>query len=332
VAAGFLLLAQPLLAAGAETLTVDPNNASCGDPSNDTYCSIQNAIDSASPGAVIRISAGEFDLWGEALQIDKDLILRGAGADKTILDGGGDNPRPLITISESVSVEISGLNLINRVRSGSRDMGPGAIDHNGDDLRINDVFMRDNQGGWGGAVRLRSEFGEIEFKNVVIENNSAFAGAGIAFYDGPGAKLTITNSTIRKNSAVFSGGAIFLRDLSELEMVSVNLTENRTGNTGGGMHVFSQTSNTQVSIDDSKITGNISGGTGGISVMGDDVQIKLERTILSSNTSEDDPAKSDCSAGREGMFVSKGNNRIGIGDGCLLQSAGGDFVGSVRTP
>jgi len=322
---------SPWLAIASDTLLVNPSNTRCGEPSVSVFCSIQGVIDMAPLGATIHIDAGEYDLWGEALIVEKSLTLQGAGPIKTILDGGGDSPEPLITIAESAeTVVIQGMSLVNRIRSGSRDMGPGAIDHIGGNLTVSNVVMRDNQGGWGGAVRIRSEFGEFSFDQVTIENNSSFAGAAIAVYDGPGARLEIKNSKFSNNSAVFSGGAMFFRDLSEIELNNLELTKNRSGNTGGAIHVFTQTTSTEMNIFDSKITENISGSTGGISVMGDEVQVTLERTILSGNTSEDDPVESDCSADREGMFVSKGNNRIGIGDGCLFDTSESDIVGTMN--
>lgn len=81
VAAGALTLAPA--AASAGTLTVDDDRAQC--PSA-PYTSIQSAVDAAQPGDVVAICGG---LYAEgrgtpgtnALTIDKDLTLRGVGAD-----------------------------------------------------------------------------------------------------------------------------------------------------------------------------------------------------------------------------------------------------------
>ncbi len=316
-----------------DALRVDPENRKCGNSLVSVFCTIQNAIDAAPSNSTINIAPGKYDFWGDALTIDKSLALYGAGSDKTILDGGGDNPESLINISPSAeTVTIRSMTLMNRIRSGSREMGPGAIDHSGGDLMVSDLVMRENQGGWGGAVRIRSEFGEIIFEDVTIEKNTAFTGAAISFYDGPGARLEIRNSKFSNNSAVFSGGALFCRDLGEMELVNVELSGNRTGNTGGAVHVFAQTTSTNIKIMDSKITKNISGSTGGISATGDGIQIILENTELLGNVSEENAEKSDCGSDAEGVFISKGNNRIGVGDGCHFTSTGKDIVGSRKKP
>ena len=100
-------------------LRVDPQSAGCSDATGTPYCSIQSAIEGAASGTTVELAPGNYDLWGESLSIEKDLNLRGAGADKTVLDGGGQHPEPLITISKRADeVHIGSLSIVNRIRTG----------------------------------------------------------------------------------------------------------------------------------------------------------------------------------------------------------------------
>ncbi|MGI9302368.1 MAG: hypothetical protein ACR2RB_06630, partial [Gammaproteobacteria bacterium] len=313
----------------AGALRVDPHAPGCGDGSGDVYCAIQSAIDAASPDATIEIAAGTINLWGEALIVNKSLTLRGAGAAVTVLDGGGQDPQPIVSITaEAESVQLYGLSLVNRIRSGSAQMGAGAIDHQGGDLTVADVEIRDNQGGWGGAVRIRSEFGAISFTRVAISDNTGFTGGAIAFYDGPGASLEISSSELRNNSAIFSGGGLFLRDVGEISLKKVVISGNRTGNTGGGIHMFSQTSGCTLALSYTTISGNASRLTGGISVTGEDVEVVLDHVMIAGNKSDEEPALADCSGGGLDTFRSLGANRIGVSDGCRFPREKDDAVGT----
>ncbi len=113
-------------ALAAETLRVDAQAGNCSDTGGASYCHIQAAIDQASPGATVEIAAGVYELWGESLFIDKSLTLRGAGADRTVLDGNGRHPGPLISIADTAAdVSIRALTLTNRMRIVSPTAGAG---------------------------------------------------------------------------------------------------------------------------------------------------------------------------------------------------------------
>ncbi len=121
----------------SEVVLVDIEASNCSDTGGAPYCHIQAAIDRASPGATVEIAAGVYELWGESLSIDKSLTLRGAGADRTIIDGNGKHPGPLISIADTApDVGIRALRLVNRARIVSTRAGAGGIDTRGDDIEI----------------------------------------------------------------------------------------------------------------------------------------------------------------------------------------------------
>ncbi len=326
----------PWLCPGAlasETLRVDAQSGTCSDTAGAPYCRIQAAIDRAPPGATVEIAAGVYELWGESLSIDKSLTLKGAGADRTILDGNGRHPGPLISIADTAAdVAIRALTLRNRMRIVSPAAGAGGIDHFGQRLTIANTTIHGNLGGMGGALHAGTDFGSVILENVTLTENDALVGGAIDFRDAPDAQLEITGSSILNNSAIFTGGGVFVRDVGTVTLTNVTLRGNKGGNRGGGIFLVSQNEAGHMELRDSKVTGNWSKGGGGIDTNGDEIEIRLKNVVLAGNSSQSNPADSDCRAESENAFVSLGGNLIGNGDGCRFQPAEGDTVGTTTSP
>jgi len=321
------------VALASESLKVDIEASDCSDASGDPYCRIQAAIDRASPGATVEISAGVYELWGESLSIDKSLTLRGAGADRTIIDGNGKHPGPIISISNTASdVYIRGLKLVNRTRIVSTRAGAGGIDHFGQRLTIADTTIHGNQGGMGGALHAGTDFGSVSLENVTFSGNYALVGGAIDFRDAPDARLEIANSNILDNFAIFTGGGVFVRDVGVVILENVTLTGNESGNRGGGIYLVSENEAGDLELRDSVITGNWSKGSGGVDTSGDDIEVRLKGVVLAGNTSQNNPERSDCWAESRGIFRSLGGNLLGNGDGCGLQPADADSIGTTSAP
>lgn len=318
---------------GSDVLNVDREAADCSDTTGTPYCHIQAAIDRAAPGATVQIAPGVYELWGESLSIERSLTLLGSGADRTVIDGHGRHPGPIISIDESAAdVDIRALTLINRARIVSTTAGAGGIDHFGLHLTVADAVIRDNQGGMGGALHAGTEFGSVRLENVTVSDNTALVGGGIDFRDAPDARLEIVDSRIRNNSAVFTGGGVFIRDVGAVTMTNVSLLGNESGNQGGGIYLVSQVEAGDLAIRDSTISGNWSKGSGGIATSGDDIEVRLGGVVLAGNTSQGDSRRNDCGADSEGVFESIGGNLVGNGDGCRFQRAEGDAVGTTAAP
>ncbi len=260
-----------------------------------SFCSIQAAIDAAAEGDVISIVAGDFDLWQESLSISKSITLQGAGSGDTRLLGEGKSPSALLTITENAqSVLLRGLSLQDRIVTGSSTMGPGALDHRGSDLILEDVSFINNRGGWGGAVRIQTLFGSVTFENCLFEANYGFAGAAIAAYDGSALELSITDSVFKNNNAVFSGGALLTRDAADVLLSNVTMENNSSGNTGGAAHFFTDTGESSVRITNSHISRNKASKSGGVSTAGSAVSVSIDGTSFSGNQSHDSPKPADC--------------------------------------
>ena len=157
---------------------------------------IQAAIDVAHSGETINVNPG---VYYENPVIDKNLILKGAGADKTIVDGSkpiASSAASVFTVNPGVNAQLSGMTIQG---------GKGT----------NDPFWNAYLGGGiefvgGGIYNL----GTLTVDSCAINGNSAKIGGGIynggnSFIIGENdATITVTDSTISGNSATVYGGGI----------------------------------------------------------------------------------------------------------------------------
>ena len=185
-----LLILLPTFAtiASAETITVCAKGCD--------HTSIQAAIDAAAEqGDVIEIGAG---VWRENLFSNKQMVLRGAGPDLTIIDGS-DGPAGWSTCL-SISEDFDGWETEDRFRVESLTLrGVGGAEIFG--------LVR------GGGAYI--EFVPVTFSNVVIEDCSIESlgeftvegiGGAICNYYGD---VSVESSVLRNNAAFTPGGAIF---------------------------------------------------------------------------------------------------------------------------
>ncbi len=173
--------------------------APCDVPSS-AYPTIQAAVDDATC-FIINVAAGTYT---EHIVIDHNVMIHGAGADSTIVDGSGNGPVFLIgngingTVGDT-RVTITGVTIQN----GRSDNTGGGIETRGA-LTVMDSTISGNTGGDGGGID--SHLGTLTVRNSTISGNSAFfSGGGI---NNSGGTLTVYNSTISDNTGVNGGGGI----------------------------------------------------------------------------------------------------------------------------
>ncbi|MBK8021942.1 MAG: phosphatase PAP2 family protein [Chloroflexi bacterium] len=208
--AAFLLSALVLTAhaQGVATLRVDHAGGQTADipcPADRTasaYASIGAALGCAQSGDVIAIAAGTYR---ENLTLDNAVVLRGAGRDVTMLDGGGAGR--VVTVADNVAVTLEALTLTG----GSANLGAGVYTYAGL-INLTDVLVTGNTAAISGGG-VYSYAGRVRVTNSRIAGNSAPEGAGIY---GQVAAITIIDSDIA-DSAVSATGT--------LEVVTAQLTE-----------------------------------------------------------------------------------------------------------
>ena len=192
-----------------------------------TLAALQKQIDEAKPGATIHL--GEGTLRG-CLVIDKPLTLRGAGADRTVIDGWGKGP-VIAVDADSGEVRIDELAL-----AGGRAAGGGAVAiHNGATVIITGCLLEKNsaKSGRGGAVAI--DRGTLLIRESTLMDNRAQMGGAI--WVGEDARAEITSSILADNVAI-RGGALAASGDAELDVTTCRLERNRAEIDGHHLYLY----------------------------------------------------------------------------------------------
>jgi hypothetical protein len=219
------------------------------------YTSIQAAVDAAEPGGTILLGPETFY---ENVVTDRPLTIRGAGAERTVIDGmfadrvityGGDLHLVDLTITHgftrSTGGGISGtghLTIENchvvdneawNSNAAASAFGGGVA---GRGLtRITGSLIADNRArDFGGGVFALDR---LEIVDSSIVNNSAAHGGGVGDFDV--GTVRIERSLIAQNQArEYGGGILAATTGSALEILNSTVTGNRATLGGGGIMVF----------------------------------------------------------------------------------------------
>ena len=194
---GFILLSG---SAWSATLHVDGSNPSCDNTAGTPYCSLQSAINAASPGDTILVSNGTYA--GEIV-VNKPLTIQGAG--NTKLAGSADQRAVFVQAGHAVTLQ----DVI--ILNGDKDIGGGIL--NEGTLTIVDSTIVSNTAngnltdttGRGGAIYNAATVTlvrcVVEYNRAVGDYNFGYAARGGAIFCTANATLIISNSAIRNNTA-----------------------------------------------------------------------------------------------------------------------------------
>ena len=231
-------------------------------PSEDPYTEIQEALILASPGDIIRISEGLYQLE-DSLSIDIDgLILEGEGMNKTILSF-----KNQLSGAQGLSVTSNGVTL--------RDFA--VEDARGDAIKVkgadNINFIRIRIEWTNGPDELNGAYGlyPVESKNVLIDSCVAIGASDAGIYVGQSENIIVKNSRAEFNVAGIEIENSYYADVYN------NHAENNTGGIlvfdlpdipqQGGHHVRvfrnkSINNNTDNFAPEGNIVGEVPRGTG----------------------------------------------------------------------
>ena len=340
-----LLLSWASPAIHAATITVDTTD---DELNSDGDCSLREAIRAANTDSVVdncteglgldtvMVPAGTFTLTGGELTVSDNLTLAGAGADSTIIEAdtvAGLATFRVLSIQNFLVVGISDLTIRHGNLLGG--LNGGGILNQGS-LTVTASTIAHNSGFNGGGIF--NSGGTLTVNSSLFKGNVASSGGGI--FNSAGGTLTLTESTLTHNLAVFAtlgGGGIYNTD-STLDLNRCTISGNAARRGGGiysdggsvtstnstvssnvgvfeGGGIYNQGSAT-VTMTNSTVTGNISGTGGGVFNISPGTVV-LENTIIA-----DHPAGSDCSGPG---FTSLGNN-LDSNNSCNLTDPG-DLTG-----
>lgn len=253
---------------GAATFTVNsttdavdanPGDGTCADGSGD--CTLRAAIQetNALAGAdTINVPAGTYLIaitgTGEDagakgdLDILQDLVLVGAGAKLTVVDGGGLDR--VFEMRNNAVVAMSGLTIQNG-NAGSND-GGGVLSKGR--LVLTNAVVKNNAGKNGGGLQANGAGNGLTLTGVTLTGNSADTGGG-AYCKGGGSPSYLTNCTVSGNTAASDGGGLFL-DYASLINVTV---ANNTAPAGRGAGLTDTGGGAAVALLNTIIANNVTG-------------------------------------------------------------------------
>ena len=182
------------------------------------------------------------------LDVTDDLILVGAGAANTIIDGNGLDR--VFHIHAAATADFSDIT----VTGGAAHDGGGLATEIGSELTLEDVTVELNTAiDYGGGIVNQ---GTLSIIGGTIVENSAYEGGGLANVNG--GQATVTGTLIVGNEAGKIGGGL-LNDLSELTVNNSTLRENHANRNGGGIFNWAGT----VNVTGSDFIENSAGRAGG---------------------------------------------------------------------
>ncbi len=195
------------------------------------YLTISEAVAAANSGDEIVIAPGTY--LESAINIDKDLTIRGDESSSTIIDANQSDI--WIFRIQSGNVDISWLTLT----------GINGSDH------------------WYRSAVYNSG-GNVSVSNCLITNNTGTYGVGI-LQDGTACNLTVTNTTISGNNAPSLGTAGIYVYEGDANIMNTTITDNTAVGpaTAGGL-----TCRSTATITNCLIYGNTGGFTNNIRVLG----------------------------------------------------------------
>ncbi len=294
----FWFISALFAAPQATTRHVATTGADSGDCSNPAApcATIQYAHDQAAAGDTIRIAAGTYP--GQVI-IDRSLILEGASAETTLVDGDGSD-YTIQMFDAASALTLRRLTILG---------GSFGLVSAGQTL-IEEAIIRDNQppaGNHGGGLWV---WGPTTIRSTRIFSNTGLYGAGIDV----GGPLTITHSVIYNNSAEQNGGGLHLNGGAVVLVENSTLSGNHSVSSGGGINMGA--SGAQLTLRSVTVTANVTdsgNSAGGISGVNGST-ITLRHSIIANNLG-------DLQCANLGVWQSQGYN-LASDNTCQLTGTG----------
>ncbi len=269
-------------------------------------------------GITIPVPSSGFD--GEAsgnlnltapLTADQRIVINGAGAATTIIDGNpnGNQTTGVFNIAGGRSARIAHLTIRN---GNSRFLG-GAIWNQGALSLIDSVLDRNRASGDGGGIY---NSGTLTMIASTLRSNIARDSGGGIYVFGP---TTIRDSTLYANTAD-NGGGIY-NNFDALAITSSTISQNAADTDGGG--IFSRIAafiyNTSVIGNDADHDRDQNGGIGGGVFVDEGLGSRFVavNSLIAGNTQFDAPIYNDCN----GALETYGRNLFGEVVGCSFPNS-----------
>lgn len=267
-------------------------------------------------------------------------IAGGSLSTQAIIPISGANAYRIFDV-QGVDVSVSNLRLINGQAVGGAELGYGGaikMSSNGGNLTLTSVTLSGNHAqSRGGAIYLPSGGGTLSITNCTFDSNTVDSYGGAI--DQTGGILILSSSTLSNNTAS-DGGALELESASDCRVKNVTFSGNRASNNGGAISRIGTTynldlNNVTISNNTADSDNNGSGDGGGIYRGGG--AIIVGNSIIAGNFDTANNAgpgtiNSDCAWLSGGGFTSRGYNVIGRVEGAPGFTSAGDKAGTNASP
>ena len=172
------------------------------------------------------------------------LTIQGAGADQTVLNGGGSVQILHINTDADDNggdaggdITIEGMAFEN----GNSDGSGGGLLAIGYSINITikeNTFSGNSADSQGGGAVADSFSGTVTIKNNTFSANSSYYGGGVNV-DSYSGTVTIKNNTFSGNSADYSGGGVNACSVSGTVIITNNTFSQNSADYGGGVDAYS---------------------------------------------------------------------------------------------
>ncbi len=182
---------------------------------------LQDRLDDATANQIIELPAGRIrGSW----TIDRPVVVRGAGAEETILEGDGSGPVLAIDADDGL-VRIDEMS----IAQGRSSFGGGLSIDNGARVEVRRCLFTQNRApsGCGGAIAI--DCGELLVSESTLVWNAGKLGGAV--YAGGRARVQIV-ATIIDNNLSLRGGGVAIRDGAEVDIWTCRLDQNRADDEG----------------------------------------------------------------------------------------------------
>ncbi|MEX2555968.1 MAG: choice-of-anchor Q domain-containing protein [Actinomycetota bacterium] len=238
----------------------------------DGDCSLREAVQAANTDSPVD-ACGSGD--------GADTITLAGGTYQLSIAGSDEDGNQTGDLDITSDLTITGANsVVNAGAIGDRgfDVYPGIVAMSDLKVQNGSVTVEPNDGG-----NIRN-FGTLALTGVTVEDGTA-TGAGGGIYNGPGAVLTLSNTSFTAGptgNAASSGGALFNDGTATVAGSSI---ANATATCcGGGIQ-----NNGSLTITSSSVTGNEGGTNGGGILNGGGATMTIDDTDVTNNTASDHP-------------------------------------------
>ena len=243
---------------------------------------VQKANAIAGPDVITFAVNGTIALAGGEIDITDSLNIKGPGASRLTIDGGGQSRIFKINYSQVVLMPtaITALTL----RHGHSAEDGGALSSSETTLLDRVVISGSHAEGSGGGASIETDGKGIVRHCRFVGNSAGDAGGGLFLTAGE--SLFLSDTIFSRNKAAGDGGGLSLNVAASAAASAVvsasTFSGNLAGHDGGGLHLANKSALKTILLHGDRVASNHAGGSGG-GIAAADGRIVIDQTLIVAN-------------------------------------------------